>query len=395
MMITRPAVHVLLIAVITTALAGCKHGAELTRTDLDVPAHATNGTETEGAFNGISMVTPATGQLVIPAKYRSALDFSEGLSAVDDQGRWGYIDRHGRWVVRPQFLAASSFSEGLAVVKLDEGDKGMAYIDATGSVVLKPSMPVIWNFSQGLAAFRTAAGRWGFMDMRGRPEIPARLDSVTPFEADNRAVVQMGESGFEGWGVIDKKGRFVVPPVNDKIGRLGEGLRYVRDHLNVVRFVDSDGHAVIKGEWSDAKQFSEGLCPVEADGKWGAIDRHGQWVIPARYEELEPFSQGRAAFRTTLEGNQRWGFVDTRGTEIISPTFSADLRPGPFNEGLARVAAEAKDGPLAGYIGLDGTFVIPPKFQLMEYAAEGTYKQHMAAVPVVVGQDTRWGFLAR
>lgn len=42
--------------------------------------------------------------------------FSEGLAAVFIGCRWGYIDRTGSFVIKPQFRFASEFSEGLAAV---------------------------------------------------------------------------------------------------------------------------------------------------------------------------------------------------------------------------------------------------------------------------------------
>jgi hypothetical protein len=41
---------------------------------------------------------------------------------VGDTDRWwGYIDKTGKTVVNPQFISASSFSEGLAAVRIDTG----------------------------------------------------------------------------------------------------------------------------------------------------------------------------------------------------------------------------------------------------------------------------------
>jgi hypothetical protein len=49
-----------------------------------------------------------------------ASGFSEGLASVcDRRGKFGYIDRSGNYFIEPQFQAADSFSEGLALVSLD------------------------------------------------------------------------------------------------------------------------------------------------------------------------------------------------------------------------------------------------------------------------------------
>ncbi len=49
-----------------------------------------------------------------------ASGFSEGLAPVcDRRGKFGYIDRSGKYFIEPQFQAADSFSEGLALVSID------------------------------------------------------------------------------------------------------------------------------------------------------------------------------------------------------------------------------------------------------------------------------------
>lgn len=40
--------------------------------------------------------------------------------------------------------------------------------------------------------------------------------------------------------------------------------------------------------------FSEGLAAFCKDGKWGFLDTKGEEVIPAKYDQATPFSDGRA-----------------------------------------------------------------------------------------------------
>ncbi|MEW5980541.1 MAG: WG repeat-containing protein, partial [Acidobacteriota bacterium] len=46
-------------------------------------------------------------------------EFHEGLAHAEASGRWGYVDRQGRFVIRPKFHDAKGFSEGLAEVFAD------------------------------------------------------------------------------------------------------------------------------------------------------------------------------------------------------------------------------------------------------------------------------------
>lgn len=81
------------------------------------------------------------GQFVIPPSFTAARAFSEGLAAVyvggesylesfngsqyieHERGKWGYIDRTGAIVIPPQFGSAAPFSEGLALVTLAKDSK--------------------------------------------------------------------------------------------------------------------------------------------------------------------------------------------------------------------------------------------------------------------------------
>ena len=107
-----------------------------------------------------------------------------------DEGftRWGYINKQGRWSVRPQFEEASNFSDGLAHVRTvaPRGEKGLsAYIDKNGLAVirLKYGHPIhpYHDFSKKLAPFYDN-GKWGYMDTKGVAKIAAIYSSVRAFD---------------------------------------------------------------------------------------------------------------------------------------------------------------------------------------------------------------------
>lgn len=100
----------------------------------------------------------SSGKLVT-RKFDYALDFSQGLSAVFIDRKWGYIDKTGKFVIEPQFEQADSFSQGLAVVKT--GNK-WGYIDRTGKFVIEPKFDEARSFSQELAAVRVGS-QWGYI----------------------------------------------------------------------------------------------------------------------------------------------------------------------------------------------------------------------------------------
>jgi hypothetical protein len=102
---------------------------------------------------------------------------------------------------------------------------------------------------------------------------------------------------------------------------------------------------------------------LQDSSQYGYIDQSGQLVIPPRFLDARPFSEGLAAVetRSRIINNQvvdiAWGFIDKKGRLRIPDKFEF---AGNFSEGLARVAI--KSGVSHGYIDHSGKMVIPARF---------------------------------
>jgi hypothetical protein len=80
-----------------------------------------------------------------------AADFKEGLAQVcigkcnwekdsGYDGKFGFIDHSGHFVINPQYDNANDFKNGFASVTLGKGnDARSGYIDRTGKIVWQPS----------------------------------------------------------------------------------------------------------------------------------------------------------------------------------------------------------------------------------------------------------------
>lgn len=119
-----------------------------------------------------------SGQQIIPAQFSMCSDFSEGLAAVDSGGKWGFIDRKGKMVIRPQFdgisLDLGGFSEGLAAVYVGTfSNLKFGYIDLKGKFVVNPQFDIAFPFRSGIAKvliLKTESGKYltGYIDMAGK-----------------------------------------------------------------------------------------------------------------------------------------------------------------------------------------------------------------------------------
>jgi hypothetical protein len=84
------------------------------------------------------------GAVVIEARFKKLEGgFAEGLAAVsDDTGRFGYIDRIGKFVIEPNYAFAAPFHSGIARVELEpasgERSRRIGYIDKKGGFLWGP-----------------------------------------------------------------------------------------------------------------------------------------------------------------------------------------------------------------------------------------------------------------
>ncbi len=160
-----------------------------------------------------------TGEMVIEPQFDKAKDFTEGLACVSIEGKFGFIDPSGAWVIEPQYASASSFSEGFASVQI-EGNVG--FIDAEGETHVSPEYDIAGRFSEGLASVgRVSEGgiSWGFIDPDGNEVLPFSYSNWTPPVFENGlALVQITErSGRDSpvykSGYIDTNGSWVYEPI--------------------------------------------------------------------------------------------------------------------------------------------------------------------------------------
>lgn len=118
----------------------------------------------------------------------SCFKFKEGLALVKVDGKWGFIDTNGEYIISPQFDVAGDFHEGLAAVGLN---RKIGYVNKKGELQIKPQFEEADDFHEGLAGV-CLNGKWGFIDSEGELVIPYRFDDVKNF---NNGIAQVKLDG--------------------------------------------------------------------------------------------------------------------------------------------------------------------------------------------------------
>ena len=207
-------------------------------------------------------------------------DFSEGLVAISDGGRWGYMDRSGAWVIQPQFESAGQFAGGLAPVATCPG--AGAYVDLSGSLHFVGRYLFCATFTEGLAAVEFERNLWGYIDRSGRVIVPGQFSRALPFRS-GRALV-MNTSG--DWCYADHGGAVAIQSVFVNAHEFSEGLAAVTYHYaGEFGYIDTDGRLVIQPQFGSVSQFRHGLADVTSTARLGIrgyIDQSGQFVWKGR-----------------------------------------------------------------------------------------------------------------
>ncbi len=306
------------------------------------------------------------GTLTIPASFDGATAFSEGLAAVAFGDSWGYIDTDGQTVVNPQFEGAGPFSEGRAAIRLG-GRWG--YLDREGKVTINPQFDWADEFRDGRAIV-SIGGKAGLIDGNGRYVANATFEAIHSFHEGLAPAASNGK-----WGFIDRDGVLVIPHQFDDVPASGprQDLWILpwaqtplasndprapragfQDGLAVVvvggRYgaINRSGQYVITPQFEGMSAFRDGLAAVKLDGKYGYIDRDGLVAVTPQFESAASFSEGRAAVR--LAG--RWGYIDRSGRFAVNPQYD---EADDFFDGVARVYLDGQ----SGYIDQAGAYVRP------------------------------------
>ena len=302
--------------------------------------------------------------------------FTEGALGEDvlfpiiQGGKWGFIDAAGTVVIEPAFDGVSTllgrnsygysglrypahFAASTGGLEAVEVDGKYGYIDIRGKFVIEPKFDVASRFSAGLAAVRIGdnTAKYGFIDKRGKYIVGKKFDSAEVF-ADGFALVRIGDEH----SFIDKTGAKLADRVFANSTRsFSEGLASVEDPKSgLFGYIDSRGIDVVPPQFRSTMPFSDGRAVVSnSKGRYGYVDKSGKLVIEFRYDYdgVEAFCDGLAA----VKADEKWGFIDKEGQTKIRPQFDGATF---FRDGWAVVSIGKKEG----VINKQGEFVLKPEF---------------------------------
>jgi hypothetical protein len=254
-------------------------------------------------------VSAKTGELLTPVKYDMAEEWvqlwrdydlhANDLAKVQLGGKWGCIDIHGNETVP---------------LKYDN---------------IKIAQHSPWFPAQ-------QSDKWGFVDRNGKELAPFEYDDVTMFFFHRARVKKDGKYGF----IDDSSGEIVIPLIYDDcetqfqsadfnsmmdfLRGIGDGklLPVLIEYNGKYGFLDVNGNEVAPPVYDNTLSFHIGceLAAVVLDGKAGFIDRTGHTVIACRYEVdfSNPENYVFLDRCANVKLNGKWGAID-RDEQVIIP----------------------------------------------------------------------------
>ncbi len=116
------------------------------------------GTKTEKIYLNENRLLSKTGEYFdIPSGY-SLINYSDGVLLLEKNGKYGYMDLDGGWIVPSVYSDASPYIQGLAVVAGSDGKYGL--IDTDGNYVLPLYFDYVSDVSGGLVCTYEQTRGW-------------------------------------------------------------------------------------------------------------------------------------------------------------------------------------------------------------------------------------------
>lgn len=111
-------------------------------------------------------------------------------------------------------------------------------------------------------------------------------------------------------------------------------------------------------------QYSSDLSPKAWFGKWGFADRADKMVIKARYDDVEPFSEGMAR----VKKNGKYGFVNEKGELIVDTQYddATDFFFNPCAANGGNHLSICKLNDKYGVVKDDGSIYVPFEYSRIE-----------------------------
>lgn len=251
------------------------------------------------ASDNVGLFSATAQKIIVEPQYFEIEGFSEGLATVKKRKAdfgflWGAIDANGAIIIPVEYDYLGVLKEGLINF---QKDNKMGFLDRNNKVVIPAMYYDFSTFSDGLAAVKVSeTGKYGYIDKSNTLVIPADYEDANPFFGGFAAVAK--RKGYTSskpgqksvtvpgqWVVIDKTGKIIQERSFDRVSFLNPG----------------------------------GLFIIESEGKKGTMNTQGMPILPMEYSDVSIDKAGYTVFKTI--DTKKYGMMGNTGTIIVAPNY--------------------------------------------------------------------------
>ena len=234
--------------------------------------------------------------------------FSNNRAPIRRNENWGFSNSKGKKSIETLYCYVGAFSNDMAPVIDSDGEA--YYIDSSGNKVM---VVEVEDTVQELGVMSTAniftifnGKEWNYYKRSGELVMGGFA------AAANYANGLAAAATEDGWNLYDTSGKAVLSTPCDEVVLDEKQMAYRNDRLFIrdgeqYKMLDAQGQQVGQETYEEVRIFYEGTyAAAKKNGKWGFIDKEGNWFIEPVYEDARSFLNGYAAVK--IDG--LWGFIN-------------------------------------------------------------------------------------
>lgn len=298
------------------------------------------GAKLSGKYGFINM----KGETIIPFEFDAVSSFKRNVAGVKKAGKWGLLSRDKKMILDYEFDELVNFNKKSFGVMYSFKNGKEGCISPDGKVILDAKydearvidtnfIRVMSNgvfsyynlsskqftanvyetlsfyFFDGVARFKRN-GKYGFLDTTFKEIIEPEYDDAGEVFLNN--IVRVKRNGKVGF--IKRDGEFVIPLEFDRIVSNSEGV-VLLSKQSVSFLYNSRGVLISEfpKNYRFDGEFYNGLIRFSVGLKLGFVNKLGEVVIEAKYNDLPLYHTGKVPAKL----NGKWGAIDLQGKEVV------------------------------------------------------------------------------
>ena len=256
-------------------------------------------------------VVKMDGTEILPCQYKEVDYILDGMIAVKESEKWGFVDYTGKIIIDYRFSNVRGFENNIAYVS-----------DEHGSYLISKDTRTLQSFSNASLIFPVSktegdkfyvtykSGKHGLVNESGKTIIPIKYDDIKTFLGAGLIAVQNNDK----WGFFDLQGNLKISYLYNEVSYNFENGVIAAKKNNLWGVIDTSGITVVPFEYDDMKQRST-YFEVKKGDFYGALDEKGKMVLDCKYDLVDWYMSSLRYFPVKLNG--KVGYADIYGNDTF------------------------------------------------------------------------------